>query len=147
MFVNSDPVLDIEIDRIRDYVGEKLGPAADLNIQGMSLVGTGGTIKSLGTISLCTDYKDEEKVNGLVLSKRDVERLFKFLSSLGIEEKKILKGLNPKRADVIVAGAAILVTVMDRYHIGEITISSRGVLEGFITDYLNSRKDGIYVTD
>lgn len=147
MFVNNDPVLDTEIDRIRDYVDEKLGTAADLNIQGMALIGTGGTIKSLGTISLCTDYKDEEKVNGLVLSRQDVERLFKFLSKLGIEEKRILKGLNPKRADVIAAGAAILVAVMDRYNISEITISSRGVLEGFITDYLNSRKEGMYVTD
>ena len=73
-----------------------------------------------------------------MLSLNEVKYIYSTLAKLSLEERKNYIGLNPKRADVIVSGVIILLEVMETYNIDEITISSQGILEGFIEDYLLS---------
>ena len=63
------------------------------------------------------------------------------LKLLNIDSKKKLIGLNPKRADVITSGIRILLSVMDKFRLEEIKISSQGVLEGFIAQYLQTKRE------
>jgi exopolyphosphatase/guanosine-5'-triphosphate,3'-diphosphate pyrophosphatase len=67
--------------------------------------------------------------------------VFSKLKLLNIDSKKKLIGLNPKRADVITSGIRILLSVMDKFSLEEIKISSQGVLEGFIAQYLQTEKE------
>jgi exopolyphosphatase/guanosine-5'-triphosphate,3'-diphosphate pyrophosphatase len=135
MFVKHDPIIKSEVEQISMYTEQKIEEMGLFDLSGLQLVGTGGTIKSLGTMSKKENYSDEIKINGDVLSIKDIEQLFELLSRLTIDSKKNLVGLNPKRADVITTGVIILLTIMRKFKIDEITISTKGVIEGFISDY------------
>jgi exopolyphosphatase / guanosine-5'-triphosphate,3'-diphosphate pyrophosphatase len=136
MFVHHDPIRASELDQISIHIEKEINEMGRLNISGLQLVGTGGTIKSLGTIFFQEDYTNETIINGRVILRHDIGLLFDKLKLLDIERKVGLVGLNPKRADVITTGVSILLTIMKRFSLDGITISTQGVLEGFIIDYL-----------
>jgi exopolyphosphatase/guanosine-5'-triphosphate,3'-diphosphate pyrophosphatase len=66
----------------------------------------------------------------------DIEKIYCLMSRMRNEEKMGLPGLNPKRADVITAGMAILISVLHKSGAAGITVSSNGVIEGFVEDYV-----------
>jgi exopolyphosphatase/guanosine-5'-triphosphate,3'-diphosphate pyrophosphatase len=68
--------------------------------------------------------------------------LAKKLCSLPLPERKKIPGMNPQRADIIVAGAAILQTLMEELFMDEIKISQRGLLDGMLQDYLERGRLG-----
>ncbi|MFZ5989283.1 MAG: hypothetical protein ACOYWZ_19485, partial [Bacillota bacterium] len=137
MFLGQNAVTCEGISNIFHYVNGKLDEAGDLELSGMKIIGTGGTIKSIGTILKKEEYWDDEFVHGMAVSISGVEYIYDFLAQCSQEEKMNIKGLNPKRADVITAGIIILLTLMKRFGLDHITISSRGVIEGFMEDYLS----------
>lgn len=138
MFVRHDPVEDSELEQMTAYIEKQINEIESLDLSGLQLVGTGGTIKTLGTLFFQKDYSKEKTINGKVIKKYEIDLLYSMLKLLNIESKKKLTGLNPKRADVITSGIRILLSVMDKFKIEEIKISSQGVLEGFIAQYLQS---------
>lgn len=138
MFVNHDPAEDSEIEQMTAYIEKQIKERDSLDLSGLQLVGTGGTIKTLGTLFYQKDYSKEKTINGKVIKKYEIELLFSMLKLLNIESKKKLTGLNPKRADVITSGIKILLSIMDKFSLEEIKISSQGVLEGFIAQHLHT---------
>lgn len=139
MFVSHDPALDSEFEKMAEYIDKQISERDSLDLSGLQLVGTGGTIKTLGTLFYQKDYKKEKSINGRIIKKYEIELLFSLLKLLDIESKKKVIGLNPKRADVITSGIRILLSVMNKFNIDEIKISSQGVLEGFISEYLQNQ--------
>ncbi len=136
-FMNGNGSTDLQtIETIIDFIKLELEKIDSLNLMGISLIGTGGTVKTLGTIVAKLDYQLEDQVHGLTIDQMKINRKFHLLAGKSLFERQEIPGLNPKRADVIAAGLLILLTVMDYYNISDITISSKGVLEGFISDYL-----------
>lgn len=144
MFLEKKSSKRDDTEDISDYVIKSLEEAGVPELGKSMVVGTGGTVKSIGTIIKKKHYKDEEAIHGMRLGINDVEHIYKALYSMSSEEKMHLEGLNPRRGDVIVAGVTILLAIMKRYRILHITISSRGVLEGLLEDPLWScaRKEG-----
>lgn len=140
MFVSHDPIEDSEVEQMTAYIEKQINERESLDLSGLQLVGTGGTIKTLGTLFYQKEHSKEKSINGKVIKKHEIELLFSMLKLLNIESKKKLIGLNPKRADVITSGIKILLSVMDKFNIEEIKISSQGVLEGFIAQYLQNPK-------
>ncbi|PYG86986.1 exopolyphosphatase/guanosine-5'-triphosphate,3'-diphosphate pyrophosphatase [Ruminiclostridium sufflavum DSM 19573] len=140
MFVRHDPAEDSELEKITAYIEKQLDEMNSMDLRGLQLVGTGGTIKTLGTLFFQKEYSKEKSINGKVIKKYEIELLFAMLKLLNIESKKKLTGLNPKRADVIISGIRILLSIMNKFGTEEIKISSQGVLEGFIAEYLHTAK-------
>lgn len=132
MFIKNDPAIREELDNMISYTSSKLEQSGINDFKGIRLIGTGGTVKTCGTMFKNIDYSNEDKVDGLTLSFNDVEEIYGLVHRRSIEERTNLPGLNPKRADVITAGIAILVLVMQKICAPSLTVSSRGVLEGFI---------------
>jgi exopolyphosphatase/guanosine-5'-triphosphate,3'-diphosphate pyrophosphatase len=58
------------------------------------------------------------------------------LCSLTAEERKLIPGINPERADIIVAGAILLETIMEELHLEELSVSYRDMRYGMLMDYL-----------
>ena len=141
MFVSHDPVEDSEIEQMTAYIENQIIARESLDLRGLQLVGTGGTIKTLGTLFYQKDHTKEKTINGKVIKKYEIELLFSMLKLLNIDSKKKLIGLNPKRADVITSGIRILLSVMNKFSLEEIKISSQGVLEGFIAQYLQTKRE------
>jgi exopolyphosphatase/guanosine-5'-triphosphate,3'-diphosphate pyrophosphatase len=93
-------------------------------------IGVAGTITSLAALDLgLVDY-DPERIHGHVLSASAVDEQLRRLASLPLEERRRLPGLEPERAPVIVAGAAILREIMRRYGLSSIEASEHDLLHG-----------------
>ncbi|RCX12546.1 Ppx/GppA phosphatase [Anaerobacterium chartisolvens] len=138
-FIKNDPVDYEEIAGLSRHLIGVFQDAHLKDFKDMQLIGTGGTIKSVSTIHNKLDYKNEEKIHGSVISFDDIGFIFNFLAQLTVEKRKNLEGLNPKRADVIIAGTAILYGFMKKYGINEITVSSKGVIEAYVQQYISSK--------
>jgi exopolyphosphatase/guanosine-5'-triphosphate,3'-diphosphate pyrophosphatase len=135
-FVKSDPASTEELENMMGYIENRLDEAGITGFKGVRLIGTGGTLKTAGTVYKNIGYKNEKEVNGLYISLMDIEKIYSLMSRMSNEEKMGLPGLNPKRADVITAGMAILVSVLHKSGAAGITVSSNGVIEGFVEDYV-----------
>ena len=139
-FVNGNgPIEHQTIETIIEFINLELEKINGLNFRTISLIGTGGTVKTLGTIVAKVDYQLEDQIHGLKVERDKVKEIVNLLAGISLIERQEIPGLNPKRADVIVVGLLILLTVMNFYNILDITISFKGVLEGFLSDYLANR--------
>jgi len=100
--------------------------------------GTGGTFTTLAAMMKGIRWTDRTYMHGTVLTKDFIQRIARDLADMPVEERKLLPGLQPNRADIIVHGICILIAVMDRLGIEEITVSEYGNLDGYVKwRYLN----------
>ena len=73
-----------------------------------------------------------------VLTYRDLKRVIEMLCALPLEARRRVPGINPERADIIIAGASIIQTLMQELKFSELrVISDRGLREGLLIDYLS----------
>lgn len=98
------------------------------------LVGIGGTVSTLGTVHLEMEVWDSARIQGLSLDLAEVERQVELFRSLPLAERAALPGLHPDRAPVILAGAAIVLTVMRRRGSSELVLSDRALRHGLWLD-------------
>jgi len=122
-FLHSDPPAGEELDAAARAVRELLP-----DLHPTEAIGVAGTITSLAALEL-GEY-DPERVHGYRLSREAVEAQLEHLASLPLAERRELPGLDPDRAPVIVAGAAIINEVMKRYDLAELEVSERDLLHG-----------------
>ena len=100
--------------------------------------GTGGTFTTLAAMMKGICWTDRTYMHGTVLTKAFILDIARNLADMSIEERRLLPGLQPNRADIIVHGICILIAVMDRLGIEEITVSEYGNLDGYVKwKYLN----------
>ena len=99
-----------------------------------SLVGMGGAITNMTAVMLGLATYDPERVQGAVLSRAEVERQLELFRSRDVEARRAIVGLQPKRADVILAGACVVRTVMAKLDREAVTVSDRGLRHGLLVD-------------
>ncbi|MBX3185971.1 MAG: Ppx/GppA family phosphatase [Labilithrix sp.] len=128
-FVRSDPPSDDERKAIYDAARGALASLPALPSDAPP-VGIAGTMTTLAAVSLEMDPYDAARVHGLELSKQEIERVVKRLASLPQDERKKLPGLEPKRADVIVAGGLVALAFLDHLGASSVVVSDRGVRWG-----------------
>lgn len=136
--VRSDPPTHDELARVRSDIDAALA-AAPRATDARVLVGVAGTVTTLAAVALELDSYDPARVHGSVLSRQRVESLAKTLGALPLSERKALRGLEPKRADVIVVGALIVERVMHFAHADELIVSDRGVRWGLAEELVEAR--------
>ncbi|ADL11658.1 Ppx/GppA phosphatase family protein [Acetohalobium arabaticum] len=120
----------------QELIGELLNPVLN-KLQGRvkMLLGVGGTITTLAAVDQQLSPYNPEEVHGYQLELERIKRILSDLSAKTIDERKEVVGLQPERADIIVAGVRILLEVMDNLNISEITVSEADILDGLIYDY------------
>ena len=101
------------------------------------VVGSSGTIENLQQIAHNVYHRDEEQQGLPVLYHKDLRRIRSTLCLLPLAERRRLSGINPDRADIIIAGAAIIETFMEELGIKEIRVSDRSLQNGLLADYLS----------
>ena len=103
-----------------------------LSRKASSLVGVGGTITTLAAIEQRLAVYQPERVHGFILQRSVVEKLLKSLSAMSLAERKTVVGLQPERADIILAGTALLLEIMERTGQSELVVSESDLLQGVI---------------
>lgn len=109
-------------------------------------MGSSGTIENLAEIALRQKLPGS-RLESLPPEKRklnydDLVAVSKKLCGMSVEKRRQIPGMNPRRADVIVAGAAIIQTLMQELGLKEILISDRGLQHGLLLDYLRTDRWG-----
>jgi exopolyphosphatase/guanosine-5'-triphosphate,3'-diphosphate pyrophosphatase len=99
-------------------------------IEPATAIGVAGTITTLAALDLGLPEYDRKRVHGHVLTRDGARAQLERLAALPLEERRQVPALEPERAPVIVAGAAILVAILDAYDLEGITVSERGLLHG-----------------
>ncbi len=136
----SDPPAEAELEVLRADVDGALAAARSaLAVPPLArLVGVAGTVTQLAALHAGIPVYDPDVTHHAVLSHGDVRRLARRLGSLPYEQRKRVKGLVPGRADVIVAGAEILVSIMDAFDSAEILVSEKDILDGLVLETFES---------
>jgi exopolyphosphatase/guanosine-5'-triphosphate,3'-diphosphate pyrophosphatase len=99
-----------------------------------ALVGMGGAVTSITAVSHEMATYDPEVVQGSVLARAEIERQIELYRSRDSEARRQIIGLQPKRADVILAGACIVRSVMDKLGKDRMTVSDRGLRHGLLQE-------------
>ena len=140
LFFNEDDTGPVSHERyllLRQHVYNRSIRAIQ-KIQGMGFeraVGSSGTIENLADIAV-RRFENRRRGRTDVLKRDQLAAVVEDLCGLSLQERREVAGINSKRADIIVGGAAILHTLMDALQIEEISISDRGVQDGLLVDYL-----------
>lgn len=141
--ITSDPISNSELLYLQAYIRgmlerpvEELLPHLQPGEQ-PRLVGTSGTIETLAALH-AKDKLDivPNILNGYQLSRKDLRDMVKRLASMSYAERAAIPGLSDRRAEIIVAGALILLEAMTLLGVDAITIGERALREGLIVDWM-----------
>jgi len=94
--------------------------------------GTGGTFTTLAAIVRGVHWTERTYMHGTVLTLEDVARVARQLADMSEEARRLLPGLQPNRADIIVHGVCILLACMRTLGIDRIAVSEYGNLDGYM---------------
>lgn len=103
------------------------------------LIGVGGSAVNLARIARQITLERSAEVHGDKLTRGDLERLIASLAAIGVRERMRVTGLDPARADIIVAGAIILSRVVDALNVPEMMVSIRGLRFGLLYEMLSGQ--------
>lgn len=114
--------------RLRDDISAK-------DWRGAQVIGSGGTFTNLAGMALARQGMPTARtVHGTVVTRAELEHLVDSLAALDPSERLAVPGLNAGRADIIVAGLAVIAETMARLEARELTVSSYGIREGILLD-------------
>ena len=125
-FITTDPVSPAERARLTaqlDQAFAQLPPPAP----GFQLVGVAGTVTTVCAVARKIDPYDAARVHGAVLTAAEVFATAQTLCATPLAARRSLAGLQPKRADVIPAGALILEGALRRLGAKTVRVSDRGL--------------------
>jgi exopolyphosphatase / guanosine-5'-triphosphate,3'-diphosphate pyrophosphatase len=102
----------------------------DAQLEPQAAVGVAGTVTTLAALDLELEHYERARVHGHRLAREAARAQLRRLASLTVDERRGLPAMEPERAPVIVAGAAILVAILDRFDLDAIVVSERDLLDG-----------------
>ncbi|MDA4845914.1 Ppx/GppA phosphatase family protein [Hoeflea poritis] len=106
------------------------------------LLGTSGTVTTLAGVHLDLPRYDRRRVDGLWLSSRDVDRMTEKLLSWDFHARSSNPCIGSDRADLVLAGCAILEAIRRRWPSERLRVADRGLREGLLTEMMAA--DGIW---
>lgn len=143
-FVHSDPINLTELAVLRAYVRGMLERPVDEIRQRLrpedgpvKLVGTSGTIDTLAIMTALQKQRDiPNPLQGFSITQKEVRDWVKKLAGMTYQERFAVAGLSDRRAEIILAGAVILLEAMAMLNLDTITICERALREGIIVDWM-----------
>jgi exopolyphosphatase / guanosine-5'-triphosphate,3'-diphosphate pyrophosphatase len=99
-----------------------------------ALVGLGGALTNLAAVRHGLAAYDAEVVHGTVLGRAEIDRQIDLYRARTAEQRREIVGLQPARAEVILAGACITRTILDKLQCDELTVSDRGLRHGLLVE-------------
>jgi exopolyphosphatase/guanosine-5'-triphosphate,3'-diphosphate pyrophosphatase len=104
------------------------------------LLGTSGTVTTLGSVHLGLSHYDRSAVDGLVAPAAAMRAISQSLSGKSIAQRAEVACIGNERADLVVAGCAILETIMDLWPAERLGIADRGIREGILRRLMGERR-------
>jgi exopolyphosphatase/guanosine-5'-triphosphate,3'-diphosphate pyrophosphatase len=99
-----------------------------------ALAAMGGAVTNLAAVRHGLARYDPDIVQGTVLDRAEIDRQIELYRTQDADARRRIVGLQPKRAEVILAGACIVRTVMDKLGKSQLTVSDRGLRHGVLAE-------------
>ena len=137
-FVKSDPLSGGDERRLIKHLNREMGGYIDqIASKGFDrVIGTSGTVLSLGLMAATDDGEPPEDVRNLRVSAKALHRLRKHLVESDIKERLATPGMDPRRADLSVAGSVLFDTIVRRLGADAFTLCDLALREGIVLDYI-----------
>ncbi|WP_067734712.1 Ppx/GppA phosphatase family protein [Novosphingobium naphthalenivorans] len=108
----------------------------------LRLLGTSGTVTTLASLHLELPQYDRRMVDGLIVPAESMREISSRLSSMAVEERRELNCIGRERADLVVAGCAILESILDLWPAARLGVADRGIREGILRSLIASHGHG-----
>lgn len=141
-FVRTDPLSKHDQRRLVKHLNKEMGDYLDL-LAGRGfdrVIGTSGTILSLGAMAAAATGDSLEDVRNRRVAAKSLRRLRDRLLEADLEERLQIPGLDPRRADLSVAGVVLLDTIVRRLGATEFTLCDLALREGLVLDYIDRNR-------
>ena len=99
-----------------------------------AIVAIGGTSTNLAAVKHALTTYDPDVVHGTVLDLAEIDRQIELYRTRSADERRQIAGLQPARAEVILAGTCIVRTILTKLHHGSLTVSDRGLRHGVLSE-------------
>lgn len=149
-FVRSDPITERDERRMVRHIVTELTPVVTkIREQGFDrVIGTSGTILSLGALAAGAAREDRpDELRNLRVPVKQIRRLRKELTALDLPGRIAIPGLDPRRADLAVAGSILLSTILRLLEARELTLCDLALREGLALDYIDRNRAHIARVD
>jgi exopolyphosphatase/guanosine-5'-triphosphate,3'-diphosphate pyrophosphatase len=137
--------------RMRELVSDSFAPFADRTARmrateprlgPLRLLGTSGTVTTLASLHLDLPQYDRRAVDGLIVPADSMRAISTRLSSLSMAERRELPCIGRERADLVVAGCAILEAILDIWPADRLGVADRGIREGILRSLIAANGQG-----
>ncbi len=142
-FIDAHPTPPEQLERLRARARSEVARLADRDAAGLradaAVIAVAGTATTLAALDLRLDPYDPERVEGYTLPRGRIQEWVERLAPMPLPERRALPGLEPGRADVILAGLVILQLILEQLGAPHFRVSGRGVRHGVALRLLEGR--------
>lgn len=133
LFMKSDPVRVSETTELRRFVRAELKKIfAEERPTVQTFIGSGGTITTLASMVMSMRKQAYSNSHGFEVLRSEVVHLLAMLVRKDVKSLRTVPGLNPDRADIIVAGLIVIDELMKYFGANMLLVNERGIREGLI---------------
>jgi exopolyphosphatase / guanosine-5'-triphosphate,3'-diphosphate pyrophosphatase len=128
--------------RMRSLVAESFAPFAERlpkDVENRRLLGTSGTVTTLASVHLGLASYDRSAIDGLIVPAASMRRISADLASKDLAQRATLPCIGTERADLVVAGCAILEAILDLWPAEQLGVADRGIREGILRRLMGAR--------
>jgi exopolyphosphatase / guanosine-5'-triphosphate,3'-diphosphate pyrophosphatase len=146
----NGPAKRRQLDALREHVAEQLSEAAwlaEARACGRRLVGLGGTVRNLAAAAQRAAGLPSNGVQGMVIERAALDELVARLASLPAAERASVPGIKPARADLILAGAVVVQSVLEAGRFDGLETTEAGLREGVFFERLLEPADPPLIDD
>lgn len=132
-FLRQDPPRTGDLQKLQRHVRTQLKKQVDRStVQLHTLIGSGGTTTAIGAMAMSALGKSYTSIHGYEVLRSEVVHMLAMLTRKNLAERRLVAGLNADRADIIVAGIAVVEELMCFFGANQLLVNERGIREGLI---------------
>ena len=137
-FLRDEDAASVGLRALGKHVRGVLAPVAKqlADYRFDMVIGTSGTVLGLAALDAAANGVGSQRAHGYVLKLDRLRELQKTMSAMSAADRRKLPGMNPRRSDIIVAGNAVVIAILETLGREELVVSERALREGIVVDYL-----------
>ena len=131
-FLHHDPPRKSELRQLRSLIDREIRRSAERisHAKPNIIIATSGTAEALAAVAHAM-YRTKSQ-RAMTVTHVQMRRIAKMLSRLGLEDRKQITGIGPRRAEIVIAGAAVFAGLLDRCKLGGFRYSPLGLRDGLL---------------
>jgi exopolyphosphatase/guanosine-5'-triphosphate,3'-diphosphate pyrophosphatase len=126
--------LQLSLPQLRRRIQAELEAAVPGDWAGASVIGSGGTFATMASMTLARRGSSGGPIHGVHITADEVGELLDWLAAMPVDQRRQVAGLQPERADIIVAGVAVAAELLEWVKAGAVTVSGFGLRDGVLLE-------------